>query len=107
MRETSAQGGDADGDEDGSAHRSNLPSEYTPRCARFDLKTLFLVRHAKSSWDDPDLPDADRPLSGRGRRAARKMGRRLARRHRANPRPSPQLSTPDDPGQPADLCLQR
>jgi phosphohistidine phosphatase len=44
------------------------------------LKTLFLVRHAKSSWDEPDLPDAQRPLSGRGRRAARKMGRRLARR---------------------------
>lgn len=44
------------------------------------MKTLFLVRHAKSSWDDPDLPDADRPLSPRGRRAARKMGRRLAKR---------------------------
>jgi phosphohistidine phosphatase len=44
------------------------------------LKTLFLVRHAKSSWDDPELADADRPLSGRGRRSARKMGRRLAKR---------------------------
>jgi phosphohistidine phosphatase len=43
------------------------------------LKALFLVRHAKSSWNDPLLPDADRPLSPRGRRAARKMGRRLAK----------------------------
>lgn len=44
------------------------------------MKTLFLVRHAKSSWEDPNLADKDRPLSPRGRRAARKMGRRLARR---------------------------
>jgi phosphohistidine phosphatase len=44
------------------------------------LKTLFLLRHAKSSWSDPVLPDRERPLTGRGRRAARKMGRRLARR---------------------------
>ena len=38
------------------------------------------MRHAKSSWSDPALADRERPLSGRGRRAARKMGRRLARR---------------------------
>jgi phosphohistidine phosphatase len=43
------------------------------------LKTLFLIRHAKSSWEDPDLPDRERPLNDRGRRAARKMGRRLAK----------------------------
>jgi phosphohistidine phosphatase len=35
---------------------------------------LLLLRHAKSSWDDPKLPDHDRPLSGRGRRAAIAMG---------------------------------
>jgi len=34
------------------------------------MKTLFLLRHAKSSWDDPSLPDHDRPLNERGRRAA-------------------------------------
>ncbi|HWW21379.1 MAG TPA: histidine phosphatase family protein [Steroidobacteraceae bacterium] len=39
------------------------------------------MRHAKSSWDNPDLADVDRPLSARGRHAARKMGRRLAKRH--------------------------
>jgi phosphohistidine phosphatase len=44
------------------------------------LKTLLLIRHAKSSWSDPALPDRERPLTARGRRAARKMGRRLAKR---------------------------
>lgn len=32
---------------------------------------LLLLRHAKSSWDDPELPDHDRPLAPRGRRAAK------------------------------------
>jgi phosphohistidine phosphatase len=41
------------------------------------MKTLFFIRHAKSSWDDPELPDK---LSGRGRRDAPKMGKRLAKR---------------------------
>jgi phosphohistidine phosphatase len=44
------------------------------------MKTLFLVRHAKSSWDDPALPDEDRALNDRGRRDAPKMGKRLAKR---------------------------
>jgi phosphohistidine phosphatase len=44
------------------------------------MKTLFLVRHAKSSWDHPGLPDKDRPLGARGKRDAPKMGRRLAKR---------------------------
>ena len=38
-------------------------------------KTLFLLRHAKSSWDDPDLPDDKRPLNARGKKAASRMGR--------------------------------
>lgn len=37
-------------------------------------KTLILTRHAKSSWDDPMLPDHDRPLNGRGWRSARAIG---------------------------------
>jgi len=41
-------------------------------------KTLYLVRHAKSSWDDPSLADKDRPLSQRGLSSAPDMGRRLA-----------------------------
>lgn len=38
------------------------------------MKTLFLMRHAKSSWDDPELADHDRPLNERGTRAAAFMG---------------------------------
>ncbi|MFN8113203.1 MAG: histidine phosphatase family protein [Solirubrobacterales bacterium] len=33
--------------------------------------TLYLLRHAKSSWDDPSLADRDRPLAPRGLRAGR------------------------------------
>jgi len=44
------------------------------------MKTLFLVRHAKSSRDDPTLPDKERPLNDRGRRDAPRMGERLAKR---------------------------
>ena len=44
------------------------------------MKTLFLIRHAKSSWGDTALPDEDRPLNDRGRRDAPKMGERLAKR---------------------------
>src|SRR2546421_10517803 len=39
------------------------------------MKTLFLIRHVKSSWEDPALSDKDRPLSDRGRRDAPKMRR--------------------------------
>src|SRR5215216_6730711 len=40
-------------------------------------KRLALVRHAKSSWADPDLADHDRPLNARGRRAATLVGQYL------------------------------
>lgn len=43
------------------------------------MKTLILVRHAKSSWDEPGLPDRDRPLNDRGKRDAPRMGEQLAR----------------------------
>ena len=43
------------------------------------MKTLFLLRHAKSDWADPDQSDFDRPLNARGRKAARAMGRELRR----------------------------
>lgn len=38
------------------------------------MKTLLLLRHAKSSWDDPHLDDFDRPLNERGRKAAPRVG---------------------------------
>lgn len=41
------------------------------------MKTLTLLRHAKSGWDDPVARDFDRPLNGRGRRAAEVVGRHL------------------------------
>ena len=41
------------------------------------MKRLFLVRHAKSSWEDPSLDDIDRPLNERGKRNAPEMGIRL------------------------------
>lgn len=43
-------------------------------------KTLLLLRHAKSSWDDESLADFDRPLSARGRKAAPAIGAEMARR---------------------------
>ena len=41
------------------------------------MKTLTLLRHAKSGWDDPVKRDFDRPLNPRGRRAARVVGREM------------------------------
>lgn len=38
------------------------------------MRTLLLLRHAKSSWDDPSIGDFDRPLNERGLRAAPFMG---------------------------------
>jgi len=40
-------------------------------------KTLLLVRHAKSSWDDPSQQDYDRPLNDRGKSDAPAMAKRL------------------------------
>jgi phosphohistidine phosphatase len=41
------------------------------------MKTLTLLRHAKSAWDDPVTRDFDRPLNKRGRRAAQTIGREM------------------------------
>lgn len=43
------------------------------------MKTLYLIRHAKSSWDNPSLKDYDRPLNERGKINAAEMGKRLAK----------------------------
>src|SRR5688572_28494879 len=42
------------------------------------MKTLLVLRHAKSSWDDPALDDHERPLNARGEKDAPRIGR-LAR----------------------------
>ena len=41
------------------------------------MKTLFLIRHAKSSWADPGMDDFDRPLNERGLADAPEMAKRL------------------------------
>ena len=43
------------------------------------MKTLYLLRHAKSSWKDPGLDDLDRPLNKRGRETAKTMAAHLRR----------------------------
>lgn len=42
------------------------------------MKTLVLARHAKSSWDEADIDDHDRPLNDRGEHDAPRMAKRLA-----------------------------
>jgi phosphohistidine phosphatase len=44
------------------------------------LKTLFLIRHAKSSWDNLTLSDFERPLNERGKTDAPMMAKRLRKR---------------------------
>jgi phosphohistidine phosphatase len=41
------------------------------------MKTLILLRHAKSSWNDSGMKDFDRPLNARGREAALRVGRNV------------------------------
>lgn len=55
------------------------------------MKTLTIVRHAKSSWKHRNLSDRERPLNKRGERDAPIMGRRVAE---AGIRPSQIISSP-------------
>ncbi len=55
------------------------------------MKTLTIVRHAKSSWKHPELSDRERPLNNRGERDAPIMARRVAE---AGIRPSQIISSP-------------
>ena len=43
------------------------------------MHTLYLLRHAKSSWTDPALPDRERPLARRGRRDAKRIAKHFVR----------------------------
>ena len=43
------------------------------------MNTLYVLRHAKSSWDEPGIEDRDRPLSPRGLRAAAKLVEHIKR----------------------------
>lgn len=55
------------------------------------MKQLLLVRHAKSSWDDPSMTDFDRPLNERGKKNAPEMAIRL---HDKGLRPDLLVSSP-------------
>ncbi len=44
------------------------------------MKRLYLLRHAKSSWDEPDMDDHERPLASRGQRAGATMAKYMAER---------------------------
>ena len=44
------------------------------------MRTLYVLRHAKSDWGDSSLRDFDRPLNGRGWKAAKAMGEEMRRR---------------------------
>ncbi|NOZ24470.1 MAG: histidine phosphatase family protein [Planctomycetes bacterium] len=55
------------------------------------MKTLYLVRHAKSSWKDPEQTDIDRPLNKRGQKDAPLMGKVLKK---AGAKPDIILSSP-------------
>jgi phosphohistidine phosphatase len=55
------------------------------------MKSLTIVRHAKSSWEDRGLSDRERPLNKRGERDAPAMGKRVAE---AGIRPSQIISSP-------------
>jgi phosphohistidine phosphatase len=48
-----------------------------PASKRQTMRQLLLLRHAKSSWDDPDMADIDRGLSRRGQLAARVMAKAM------------------------------
>ena len=49
------------------------------------MRILYLLRHAKSSWNDPTLRDFDRPLKKRGREAAERIGQRIAEETLSHP----------------------
>jgi len=44
------------------------------------MRTLYVLRHAKSDWGDSSLKDFDRPLNDRGRKAAKAIGKELRKR---------------------------
>ena len=44
------------------------------------MKQLYLLRHAKSSWDDPTLADHERPLAARGQKATSLLKKHLRRK---------------------------
>ena len=61
--------------------RVSLPEILSLRKYFCLLKTLYLVRHAKSSWNIPGLGDIDRPLNERGYSDAHEMAKRIRKKN--------------------------
>jgi phosphohistidine phosphatase len=58
--------------------RDRYAHSYRNRAGRaWAMHTIYLLRHAKSSWSDPTLPDQQRPLARRGRRDAKRVAKHL------------------------------
>ncbi|MCX7610137.1 MAG: histidine phosphatase family protein [Ignavibacterium sp.] len=55
------------------------------------MKNLFLIRHAKSSWKEPHLPDFERPLNKRGKESLKIMSKFFSEKY---PKPDLILSSP-------------
>ncbi len=55
------------------------------------MKTLLIIRHAKSSWDNINTPDIDRPLNDRGKKDAPVMAKRVVK---AGVQPDRLISSP-------------
>ena len=67
-----------------TARRERHRAPRNNRVTEMSQKQLFVLRHAKSSWDDPGLDDHERPLAPRGRRAVKVLAEHL-REHGINP----------------------
>lgn len=68
------------------------------------MKFILLFRHAKSSWNDPDLEDFQRPLAGRGLEDAPRMGAYLKK---IGYKPDYVVSSPAERAkQTAEMCIQ-
>ena len=64
----------------GAASFTTFEHPYLTTHFFFLMKTLYLLRHAKSSWNFVELTDQERPLNERGRDDAPRVGKALAER---------------------------
>lgn len=68
------------------------------------MKQLYLIRHAKSSWDNPDLDDFSRPLNKRGKEDCRTMAERLSQ---AGVRPDLIVASPAKRTKKTAVCMAK